>query len=141
MVEKVHHIDFVVRDLDAAAARFTTILGIAPRSREKLLNRGIELVRFEVGDLWIILVQPVREDSPVGAFLDRHGEGFFHIAYLVADVEAEAERLRGENIRLADKLPRRGVEGWKLVDLEMAETFGVYTQLVEDNQLVDDDGD
>jgi len=133
MVRRVHHIDFVVRDLDAATARYSQILGVAPRAREKLDSRGVELVRFEVGDLWIILVRPVRPDSPVQAFLDRYGEGFFHIAYQVDDVAAEAARLAGEGVRLVNATPRRGVEGWKLIDLEIDDTFGVTTQLAEED--------
>ena len=130
MVERVHHIDFVVRDLDAATARYSSILGVEPRSREELPDRGIHLVRFEVGGIWIILVQPVRDDSPVRAFLDRYGEGFFHIAYKVDDLDQEAERLAGEGVKLGQ--PRRGVEGWKLLDIDMGETFGAYSQLVEE---------
>ncbi len=133
MVRRVHHIDFVVRDLADASARFARILGIEPRSREKLEERGIELARFELGDVWLILVQPVREDSPVFDFLERHGEGFFHIAFKVDDVEAEAARISREGIQLAHPAPRRGVEGWKLLDLDMKDTFGVYTQLVEED--------
>jgi methylmalonyl-CoA/ethylmalonyl-CoA epimerase len=133
MVRRAHHIDFVVRDLDSAVERYASILGVDPLPREKLEDRGVELVRFEVGNLWIILVQPVRDDSPVQAFLDQHGEGFFHIAYQVDDVEGLAARLEDEGIRLVNRVPRLGVEGWKLVDIEMGETFGVYTQLVEED--------
>ena len=133
MVERAHHIDFVVRDLDRAAARFSTVFGVEPRGREKLEDRGIELVRFDLGNIWIILVQPISDESPVQAFLDEHGEGFFHIAFKVGDVEAEAERLEAEGIRLVNRKPRRGVEGWKLVDIEMEDTFGIYTQLIEED--------
>jgi len=133
MVERAHHIDFVVRDLDRAAARFSTVFGVEPRGREKLEDRGIELVRFDLGNIWIILVQPTTDESPVQAFLDEHGEGFFHIAFKVGDVEAEAERLEAEGIRLVNRKPRRGVEGWKLVDIEMEDTFGIYTQLIEED--------
>ncbi len=133
MVERAHHIDFVVRDLDRAAARFSTVFGVEPRGREKLEDRGIELVRFDLGNIWIILVQPITDESPVQAFLDEHGEGFFHIAFKVGDVEAEAERLEAEGIRLVNRKPRRGVEGWKLVDIEMEDTFGIYTQLIEED--------
>ncbi len=131
-VQRAHHIDFVVRDLDAAAARFQSILGVEPLPRERLEDRGVELVRFELSNLWIVLVQPVTPDSPVQTFLDKHGEGFFHIAYKVGDVEAAAERLEDEGIGLVNRIPRLGVEGWKLVDLKMDETFGVYTQLIEE---------
>lgn len=131
MVRRVHHIDFVVRDLEAAARRYREILGVEPRERERLDDRGVELVRFELGDVWIILVQPVKADSPVAAFLERHGEGFFHIAYKVDNVADEAERLGAADIALAGP-PRKGVEGWRLLDLEPSATFGVYTQLIEE---------
>ena len=132
MIERVHHIDFVVRDLAAAAERFTEIFDRDPLPRERLEHRGIELVRFDLGNVWIILVRPIEDDSPVMEYLERHGEGFFHIAYLSDDVEAEARRLAGAGIRSTTPEPRRGVDGWKLVDLAMDETFGVMTQIIEE---------
>ncbi|MEM7349205.1 MAG: VOC family protein [Acidobacteriota bacterium] len=134
MVERVHHIDFVVRDLERATARYRKILGREPHGRETLPQRGIDLVRFDVGGLWIILVQPTRADSPVQAFLDEHGEGFFHIAYQVDDAEATGRALAAGGLGVVNPTPRRGVEGWKLVDLEMADTLGVMTQLVEPDE-------
>ena len=133
MIERVHHIDFVVRNLDEAVAKYSQILGRNPRTRERLEYRGVELARFEVGKLWIILVQPIRDDSPVKAFLDQHGEGFFHIAYKVKDVVAEAQRIKGSGVRLVNEEPRPGVEGWKLIDLAMEDTAGVLTQLIEED--------
>ena len=133
MIQRAHHIDFVVRDLDRAANRFSTIFGVEPLERERLEDRGVELVRFDVGGLWIALVQPISDDSPVKAFLDEHGEGFFHIAYKVDDVESEAARLEAEGLRIVNREPRRGVEGWKLIDLEMDDTCGVYTQLIQED--------
>ncbi|MFQ5524708.1 MAG: VOC family protein [Thermoanaerobaculia bacterium] len=132
MLRRVHHIDFVVRDLDAAAERYSRIFGIEPLGRERLDDRGVELVRFELDNVWLVLVQPVG-DGPVSSFLEEHGEGFFHAGFQVDDVTAEAERIEGEGIRLVNRVPRRGVEGWLLVDLEMDETFGVYLQLVQDD--------
>jgi methylmalonyl-CoA/ethylmalonyl-CoA epimerase len=132
MIERIHHFDIVVRDLERAVDRYSKVLGVLPGPREKLEHRGIELVRFRVGDVWLILVHPVRDDSPVQAFLDEHGEGFFHVAYKVADVEAEATRIAGSGIRLANAEPRRGVEGWKLIDLVIEDTEGVMTQLIEE---------
>jgi len=134
MLKRVHHIDFVVRDLDRAAERYTKIFGVEPLERERLEHRGVELVRFRLGDVWLVLVQPVGEKGPVREFLEEHGEGFFHIGFEVDDVEAEAKRLEGEGIELGNREPRLGVEGWRLVDLEMGGTFGVYLQLVEEGR-------
>lgn len=130
MLQRVHHIDFVVRDLDRAVERYRRIFDVEPLAREELRERGVELVRFRLGGIWIILVQPVRDDSPVMDFLKRYGEGFFHIAYRVDSVETAARELDERGVRRHE--PRRGVDGWKLLDLEMEETCGVMTQLIEE---------
>ena len=130
-VKRIHHLDIVVRDLDQATRKYRAILGQEPLGRESLPERGIELARFQVGETWLILVQPVRDDSPVMDFLRRHGEGFFHIAYEVDAVEDVGKALAEQGIGVVNEQPRRGVEGWKLVDLEIADTLGVMTQMVE----------
>lgn len=128
---RIHHIDIVVRDLSSATERFRRILGIEPRERETLASRGIELARFLIGQTWLILVQPMSEDGPVADFLRQHGEGFFHMAVEFDDVEAQARTLSQRGVRLVQPYPRIGVDGWKLVDIEIDETFGAMMQLVE----------
>lgn len=129
-LKRIHHIDFVVRDLDQAVEKYQKIFQVSTMEREKLENRGIESARFLLGDTWIILVQPVSGDSPVQKFLDKYGEGFFHISYEVDDLEGLVGDLKADGVKLMNDEPRIGLEGWKLVDLEMDETFGVMTQLV-----------
>lgn len=129
---RLHHLDIVVRDLDRAEARYRQVLGVEPLPREDLPERGIELVRFRIGETWLILVRPTDETGPVATFLAEHGEGFFHLAVEVGDIEARARALTSEGVRLANTEPRIGVDGWKLVDVELDETFGAMVQLVED---------
>ncbi len=131
-VEHIHHLDIVVHDLDQAVERYRQVLGKEPLDREHLPHRGVALARFRLGETWLILVQPLTAESPVQKFLDEHGEGFFHIAYKVDNVEAKVASLAGQGIHPPNPEPRRGVEGWKLVDLDMADTFGVLTQFVEE---------
>ena len=130
-VKRIHHIDFVVRDLDRAAERYRTLFGFEPEPKETLPERGIELVRFRVGETWLILVQPTRDDSPVAAFLEEHGEGYFHLAFEVDDVETAARDMADRGVALRDSAPRTGLDGWKLVDIEPEETFGALMQLIE----------
>ena len=134
MVRRIHHLDIVVHDLEQAVERYRLILGQEPLGRETLPERGIDLARFRLGETWLILVQPTRDDSPVAAFLRKHGEGFFHIAYQVDDAEAKGRELAESGIGVVNPEPRRGVEGWKLVDLDMADTLGVMTQLAEEDK-------
>ena len=128
---RIHHIDVVVHDLDQAEDRYRRVLGIEPLPRETLPGRGIDLVRFRIGETWLILVQPTRDDSPVAAFLEEHGEGFFHMAIEIDDIEDEARALQSRGVRLTNSTPRIGIDGWKLVDVELDETLGAMIQLIE----------
>jgi len=128
---RIHHIDIVVEDLDHAVNQYRKVLGIEPRPRESLPSRGIDLARFRIGETWLILVQPTRADSPVAAFLAHNGEGFFHMAIEVDDVEGAADALKAVGVRLVNETPRAGVEGWRLVDVNIEETSGAMVQLVE----------
>ena len=71
-------------------------------------------------------------NSGIADYLERHGEGFFHMAVEVADVGIAARALRDREVTLVNHEPRIGVDGWKLVDIEPAETMGAMIQLVED---------
>jgi methylmalonyl-CoA/ethylmalonyl-CoA epimerase len=130
---RIHHIDDVVRDLDRAIEKYRKIFQVPLEARERLESRGVDLARFRLGDTWVVLVQPIREESPVQKFLEKHGEGFYHVAYEVKDLEGAVSGLRANGVRLMNETPRQGVEGWKLIDIEPQETFGVMTQLVDPN--------
>ncbi len=79
----------------------------------------------------MILVQPTRPDSPVMRFPRKHGEGFFHMAIEVDDIESRARTLQQQGIGLDNETPRIGIDGWKLIDIELNETLGAMMQLVE----------
>lgn len=130
-LKRIHHIDYVVRDLDRAILQYRTLFGVPFERRERLENRGVELARFRLGETWIVLVQPTQPDSPVQKFLQKHGEGFFHIAYEVESLGAMVSDLKAKGVKLMKDSPRQGLEGWQLADLELDETFGLMTQLVD----------
>jgi len=130
-LKRIHHIDYVVRDVDQAILQYGHLFGVPLERRERLENRGVELARFRLGDTWIVLVQPLQPDSPVQKLLEQHGEGFFHIAYEVENLGAMVSDLKAKGVKLMKDSPRRGLDGWQLTDLEMEETFGLMTQLVD----------
>ena len=130
-LKRVHHIDFAVRDLDRAIEKYRRFFQVPLETREHLDNRGVELARFRLGGTWIVLVQPTRPDSPIQQFIDRYGEGFYHIAYEVDNLNDLVIELQAQGAKLGKDGPRRGLEDWKLVDIDRDEMFGIMTQLVE----------
>ena len=86
---------------------------------------------FRVGDSLIELMQPTHPDTPVGRFLARRGEGFHHVAYEVADIEAALDELKKNGVELVDEEPRVGAGGTRTAFLHPKGAFGVLTELVE----------
>ncbi len=63
MLQGVHHINFLVADLDAAVLRYKDLFDIDPMTIESLPERGVRTARFKMSGVWIVLVQPVDEQS------------------------------------------------------------------------------
>lgn len=82
---RIHHINFVVQDLDEAMRRFEQQLALAPFVVVEHAPRGARIARSRIGESWLVLVAPYDTDSVPGVFLREHGEGFFLLSLAVDD--------------------------------------------------------
>src|SRR5580704_938822 len=90
---RIDHVGIACRDLEASIAHYTAAFGLTLLGSEINEEQGIHEAMLHVADApggfsSIQLLEPLRADSPVGRFLDRHGEGVHHIAYGVEDITA-----------------------------------------------------
>jgi len=131
MLKKVHHINFLVSDLEEASSRYRTIFGVEPGRIEFLPERGVKVARFRLDNVWIILVQPTDPDSMPARHLAKKGEGFFLISVQVDDIESAAAAVIKQGGAVLDKTPRQGLDDWKVVDIDPRDTFGARFQLVQ----------
>jgi len=128
MSHRIHHVNFVVRDLEAAVARWERMLGHPAAFRDRLPARGADIARFAVDGAWIVLVQPTQPGTPPWEHLERHGEGFFLLSLEVPSLAAEEARLGAP----AFAGPARdGLDDWRVRDLDAAGTGNALVQLVE----------
>ena len=132
MIRGVHHLNFLVRDLDEAAARYQRTLGVEIERRDELPGRGVRTARFRAGDTWIVLVQPVADGEPM-RHLERHGEGFFLISYEVEDILLAAARARAAGVHTTRDTPRDGLDCWQVIDIDAAAMHGAIVQLCQDD--------
>lgn len=130
-VRRVHHLNFLVRDLDAAVARYESALGLRLERRDELSGRGVRTARFRAGETWIVLVQPVADGEPMRA-LERQGEGFFLVSYEVDDLPAAAAKARAAGVATTSGAPRSGLDGWRVIDLTPGSMHGALVQLCEE---------
>jgi methylmalonyl-CoA/ethylmalonyl-CoA epimerase len=126
----IDHLGVAVRDLDAAATPWT-VLGLPVVEDEEVPEQGVRVRLLRAGDAWIELLAPTREDSPVGRFLARRGEGLHHVALRVDDVDRELARLIAVGARAIDARPRHGRAGSRVAFLHPGWAHGVLIELVQ----------
>lgn len=132
-VIKIDHVGVAVRDLDAAKLFYARALGCPCIHEEANEEQGVREAMVAVGDSGgcIQLLAPLRDDSPIGKFLERNGEGIQQVAFTVADVDAVAEHLRSVGVRVLYERAKTGTAGSRVNFVHPKDAGGVLIELVE----------
>ncbi len=101
---EIHHLGFIVSDMDKTIEYYKS-LGIATVGRELPLMQspnGVKMkARFaQIGSIVLEFFQPVEGESMQLDFLRKHGEGIQHMAFAVADIDAEVDDLVSKDVKL-----------------------------------------
>lgn len=114
MIKRLEHIGIAVNNLEESNALFEKLLGIAPYKQEAVESEHVMTSFFQAGETKIELLEATDPSSAIAKFIDKKGEGIHHIAFEVADIHAEMERLRYQGFQLLNETPKRGADN-KLV--------------------------
>jgi methylmalonyl-CoA epimerase len=121
-----------VDDLDRAIATYGRLFGATLEHRAVVPEQGVEAASLRVGDSRVELLDALGADTPVGRFLAKRGPGMHHVAFAVADLRAELDRLRVDGVQLIDEAPRPGLFGLQVAFVHPEATGGVLAELVDD---------
>ena len=133
MLRNVHHINFLVADLDKAVERYKDLFGIESVEVEELPDRGVVTARFDVNGVWIVLVQPVDDESEPARVLKEQGEGVFLISFGVDDLEDTRAKLVAKGAIDESATARDGLLNWRVIDLNPDAVFGAPIHLTEEH--------
>jgi methylmalonyl-CoA/ethylmalonyl-CoA epimerase len=133
MLTRIDHVGLAVRDLDAAVAFYERAFGFRLVHEEVNEEQGVREAMLEVGSSgsYVQLLAPLREDSPVGRFLERSGEGVQQVAYTVDDIDATSQQLRELGLRLLYDESKPGTAGSRINFVHPKDAGGVLVELVE----------
>jgi len=96
MLGDVVELSVVVRDIEAAIERYTSLFGLRVHHRGESKEFGFKNAILPTGIGHIELLQPTDPDKPVGRFLARHGEGVYLVGFECPDVPGSVARLKKE---------------------------------------------
>ena len=131
MLGRLNHVAIAVPDLAAASAVYCDTLGASVSEPQALPEHGVTVVFIDTGNSKIELLEPLGENSPIAAFLDRNPSGgIHHLCYEVDDIIAARDRLKASGARvLGDGDPRIGAYGKPVLFLHPKDFQGTLVEL------------
>ncbi|MQA61047.1 MAG: methylmalonyl-CoA epimerase [Actinophytocola sp.] len=134
-VTAIDHVGIAVPDLDEAIAFYRDNFGLEATHTEVNEEQGVHEAMLhapgDAGGTAIQLLAPLTPESTIGKFIDRSGPGLQQLAYRVADIDAAAEALRGNGLRLLYPEAKRGTAGSRVNFVHPKDAGGVLVELVE----------
>lgn len=125
---RVEHIGIAVKDLDAAVELYQKLFPGVKIVPEPVADGSMKMVIAHFDNIKIELMEPLKEDSPVGKFIAKNEEGVHHLAFSSDDIEASLACARENNIRVVTPKPYIGAEGLLVAFLHPKDTHGVLTE-------------
>jgi len=127
---RLDHLGIAVRSI-AAARGFYEMLGLHVVQEETVEYEKVRTAMLPLGETRIELLEPTEEESVIGRFLVKRGEGLHHIAVQVEGIDDMFKKLKAEGIRLASDEVRVGAGGHRYFFVHPASTGGVLLEIVE----------
>ncbi|HSF56348.1 MAG TPA: methylmalonyl-CoA epimerase [Algoriphagus sp.] len=131
-MRKIEHIGIAVADLEKSNQLFARLLGKAHFKSETVDGEGVETSFFQVGETKVELLQATRSDSPIAKYLEKKSEGVHHIAFDVADIHSEIQRLKDAGFEILNETPKQGADNKLVVFLHPRSTNGVLVELCQE---------
>jgi methylmalonyl-CoA/ethylmalonyl-CoA epimerase len=133
-VKGVHHLGFIVKDVDETVRMWESMLGI----KGEIRNEDKEQIRY--GSLVIKGVRlsftqstSSEPNNRYTKFLEKHGDGLEHIALEVSDIEEACQKAKALNLDVRFE-EHKLMETCKLNFIEKEKLHGTILELREPNR-------
>ncbi len=127
---RIHHVAIVVADIEAALATYRDTLGLPVELVLPIESDGVTIAFLSIGESKVELVQPTHPETGVARFLAQKGQGFHHVCFETADVDATLADLAARGVELIDQAARKGAEG-PVAFVHPRSCNGVLVELIE----------
>jgi LAO/AO transport system kinase len=124
------HLGIAVRSILDSQGLYVA-LGARVSGVEEVAHERVRVAMMILGESRIELLEATAEDSAVGRFLAKRGEGLHHVALRVPDLVAAVERLTEDGVRLVTETIQVGAGGHRYVFVHPSSANGVLLELVE----------
>ncbi len=128
---RIDHLGIAVASLDAARTLYES-LGLRVAHEETIEHEQVRVAMIPMEGGRIELLEPTDQDSPVGRFLKKRGEGLHHVALQVADIAATLANLKSRGARLVNEQIQTGAGGHLYFFVHPSSAGGVLLEICQD---------
>jgi methylmalonyl-CoA/ethylmalonyl-CoA epimerase len=135
MIGRLNHVAIATANLEQAADLYRKTLATDDQvsAPQALPEHGVTTVFVNTGNTKLELLEPLGDDSPIAAFLQRNpAGGVHHLCFEVDDLNAAVVQLKTEGMRVLGE-PRIGAHGLPVVFLHPKDAGGVLIELEQAN--------
>lgn len=129
---KVEHIGLAVKSFEQSIPLFEQLLSAPCYKTELVASEKVNTAFFQVGETKIELLESTDPEGVIAKFIEKKGEGMHHIAFEVADIEAEMKRLSDLGFQLLNPIPKQGADNKLVCFLHPKGTNGVLIELCQE---------
>lgn len=131
MIGRLNHVAIAVPDLAAASALYKNALGAKVSAPQPEPLHGVTVVFVELPNCKVELLEPLGDNSPISAFLERNASGgIHHLCFEVEDILQARDTLKAAGARvLGDGTPKIGAHGKPVLFLHPKDFTGALIEL------------
>lgn len=118
MFEYIHHVAYVVSDMEEAVHIFRDTFELELSDRHVIEGEtSVEMAAFQCGETFLEVLRPINHPA-LSQFLEDHGPGLHHVAFGINDLPKRIEELKEKGVFAGE--PFIAGTGWKIAyfDLE-----------------------
>lgn len=130
-MQNLDHIGIAVRKLSDSVPLFEKLMNTNCYKMETVEGEQVNTAFFKTGETKVELLESATPDGVIARFIDKKGEGIHHIAFEVADIKAEMERLKSEGFVLLNETPKMGADNKLVAFLHPKGTNGVLVEICQ----------
>ena len=127
----VEHIGVALNKNEQLSDLFKNIFNLEYIGSEVVEDQGVNTDIFNVSNTKIELLESISNDSPISKYISKHGQGIHHIALIVEDINVAIQYLMENNIKMIDKEPKIGVEGYHIAFIHPKSPPGLLIEICQ----------
>ena len=131
MLNKVHHVTYVVESISEMATYMERSFGIKPIAIDEFADAGFKSILFRIGETLVDFFEPLRDDTTMARQLKATGPGVMHVAWGVDGIDEAFNSLVRNGNKMRGDAPAISPFGYKTANIETESSHGIHFQLAE----------